>query len=444
MSDPGTPTSQTPTSQKPEAAETITTSRQPSLPLVGGFIVIVALGVIAWLIFVSGLLESGDAEPTPSPSISPSASASVEPSGEPSPSPTPEPTEAPTVTPEPSAEAGPIEVAWTAASGIDRLAQVHDIAYLDGRWVAAGGDFAEESFTAAIWTSDDGMTWTPSEIDSTRGANEYTQVGAVVEIDGTLVAIGSWGVVPSDQVSWMTWRSTDGGATWTETREVDTALHAIANGEAGLVAAGWTYGGATPFDSYFATSADGITWERTAATLPKAQVQDLGVIGDRIVAVGHVWVEPQLDLDAAAWYSDDGGTSWTVADVPDGGMSTSMGDVVPFGDGLAAIGGEGTVSAWVTSDGETWERFDVADGAFSSALGAVDGGLVAVGNGFGQDLGPGVSWTSPDAAAWQAGGSLGMVPVRLSAVAGNGDVVVVGGGCEGGCETVIWVGEVSR
>ena len=73
------------------------TSRQPSLALVGGFIAIIAIGVIAWLVFLSGLFGSDDPEPSASPSASASASASA--SVEPSASPSTEPTEAPTPTP---------------------------------------------------------------------------------------------------------------------------------------------------------------------------------------------------------------------------------------------------------------------------------------------------------------------------------------------------------
>ena len=137
----------------------------------------------------------------------------------------------------------------------------------------------------------------------------------------------------------------------------------------------------------------------------------------------------------AAWYSDDGGANWTLAEVPVGGPFESMRDLVPFGDGLVAIGDNydsntsiGNVVAWVTTDGATWEPFGVAADAQAPAIAAVDGGLVAVGNTVGQDLGPGRTWTSPQGQAWEPGEELGTGTVRLSGVAGNGDVGVAVGG----------------
>ncbi len=449
--EPPAPPADAPT-PTPTPTPTTTAARQPSLAMVGGFIAIIGLGVIAWLVFLSGLF-GGDPDPSPTPTASASASASAEPSEVPSAEPSEAPTEAPTATPMPSADAGPFEVAWTAATGVDADAQISAVKFLDGRWIAVGGVFADEAVEAAIWTSDDGASWTAAEIDSTRAANEATAVTDVSELDGTLVAIGSWGIVPSDQRSWMTWTSTDGGATWTESREGPTgaALSAIAPGGPGLVAAGWNFGGITPFDSYFASSADGITWELAGGTIDDGAVQDLAVLGDRIVAVGATFRDTGAN-DATAWYSDDGGDTWTAVDVPDGGNELSMVDLVPFGDGLAAIGNGGDSSvplfvsaAWTTTDGETWEIFEVASGATANGVGAVDGGLVAVGNFAAHDLGPGVAWTSTDAATWVEGGELGDGSVRLSAAGGEGDVVVAGGQCQSeSCDAVIWVGEVTR
>lgn len=412
--------------------------------------VAIAVVAVAGIAFVAlGGLGSGTPEATPSPS---QPAASPSPSGAPSDAPTPEPTEAPTPTPEPSQEAGPITVSWTPGSGIEPDAMVGDVAYLDGRFVAVGGAFDSDNLTAAIWTSEDGVSWTRAEITSTRAANEYTNVVGVVEIDGDLLAYGSWGVVPSDQRSWMTWRSTDGGATWTESREGPTpgALAAVAIGGPGLVAAGWNVAGVTPFDSYVLTSADGITWEHVA-DLPQAQVQDVAVIGDRFVAVGHTWTATG-DTDAAAWYSDDGGATWTPVDMPDGGSSLSVASLAPFGDVLVAVGDGGrsdvalfVTASWVTTDGASWEVYEVASGAFGRAVAAVDGGLVAAGNFGAHDIGPGVAWTSTDGQTWIEGDQLGDGTVRLSGVAGTDDVVVAVGECQSTtCDTVVWVGEVSR
>lgn len=436
------------------AGQPTTTGSQPPRMLAGALAAVI-IGVLAWLALSSGLF-GGDADPTPTAAASPSAPPSDEPTAEPSPTPEPslEPTEAPTVTPAPSAEARPFDVTWTSASGIDPASLVSGVKFIDGRWIALGSVPDNDSYEAAIWFSDDGASWEQARIDSLGGPNEASNASDVVELDGTLVAIGQWGILNSDQRAWVTWTSTDGGVTWSESRDGPEfgALSAIATGDSGLLAAGWTYAGTTPFDTYFVTSSDGSTWERKAATLLNAQVRDVVVIGDRFVAVGSRWVDDMGAMDAAAWYSDDGGESWTPVDVPDSGASLEMVDLVPFGDGLASIGTGGDTppglfisAAWVTVDGQAWDVFEVASGARSGAIGAVDGGLVGVGNFAAHDIGPGLAWTSTDAATWLEGSQpLGNGSVRLTAVAGAGDVVVAGGECQSTtCDTVIWIGQVT-
>lgn len=431
--------------------EPTTTGRQPSLALVGLFILILALGVIAWLVFLSGLF-SGEADPSASPSASASASASAEPSVSPSVEPSVAPSEPPAPTPSTSAAAGPVQVSWAPGSGIDpTTAQIGGVELIGGRWIAVGG-VMENFLTAAIWISDDGATWTRATLDTTEVSDEYTYAFDVAAVGDALVAIGSWGAVPTDQRSWVTWTSTDGGANWTEARDESMpALGAAASGGPGLVGAQWNYSGTTPFDTTMVTSTDGITWEQTA-TLELAVVYAIDVIGDRIVAVGSAQADPSGESEAAAWYSDDRGVTWTPADLPDGGELMSLQDLAVLGDGLAALGAGGdanasafSVDAWKTTDGATWEQFGVADGAIGSGLAAVDGGLVAVGNLAGQAIGPGTSWLSPDAEVWLESEALGIGDVRLGAAAGDGDTVVAGGRCEAeSCDTVIWIGQVTR
>jgi hypothetical protein len=448
MTAPEPPSSREP---GPDSTSVSTTSRRPSLALVGGLVAIIALAAIIAFAFLNGAFGGTDATPSPSPNPTETDEPSPEPTSSPTPEPTEEPTATPTPTPTPASEARPFRVTWTAGSGIDPMAMVNEVAYLDGRWIAVGAIF-DDTPVASIWTSTDGATWTRADIDASPGQNEYTQVSDVAEVDGALVAIGSWGAIDSDQRSWVTWRSTDGGATWTESRDPSgmAAFSRIVGGGPGLVAVGWNVASGTPTSSFFATSADGITWEHTQ-TVDEATVRALGVVGDRLVAVGHVQAEAGGDRRPAAWYSDDGGVTWTAGTVPEA-SDLAMADLAPFGDGLAAIGDGGDAAtaawitvAWMTDDGATWEAVEVADGAMAMGIGAVDAGLVGVGNFAAHDIGPGVSWTSADGAAWQESGELADGAVRLSAVAGQGDVVVAGGLCQSeGCETVIWIGEVTR
>ena len=398
-------------------------------------IVVIAAAVVT-------VLALGDRDPSASPSPSPSAStpsASVEASASPSAS------EAPTESASPSQAAGPFEIAWEPVE-LEPDADVNGVSFVGGRWFVVGQVFPE----AAIWTSDDGRSWSRAEIASTRDENEVTAVTDIVELDGQLVAIGAFGLMESDQFAWMTWTSDDAGATWTERRGGPSphALRAIVPAGDGLVAAGSDYAGTTPFDSWIAVSEDGLTWERTPATFPDSEIHSLAVREDRIVAVGNSYVDG--DFDARAWYSDDGGEAWTLVEIPDGGAPETLYEVVATDDGFVAIGdgvsgeGDSGAAAWVSADGASWERVAVADAADGRALAPVEGGLVAVGNIVGQDVGPGLSWTSVEGRTWESGPDLNDGSVVLIAADGDGSVVVAGGQCLGSCDAVLWIGEVTR
>jgi hypothetical protein len=411
--------------------------RRPIL-IAAAVIALVAIIAIAWIAL--GGLGSGDPAPSPSPSDEPSASPTASPTAEPSVSeePTSSPTRTPT--PEPSAEAGRIEVAWSAASGIDPTASITKVRFMDGRWIAVGS-VAEDLLGAAIWTSDDGATWTRAEIGDTREPDQYTQVLDVAALDGgPLVAIGAWGVVPSDQFSRAIWISTDGGATWTETRQQAGALNAVIAGGPGLVAAESPGGGIGPVRGWVATSTDGLTWERLPMTF-EANLLAMAMLGDRLVTAGSI-TTASGESDAAAWYSDDGGTNWTTIELPDGGVPEQVLALVPIDGGL--IGTGDAASAWVTADGAAWEHATIADSAYAGAVAVVDGGFVAVGNLIGQDVGEGQSWTSTDGLAWETGVPFGTPNVRFAAATGDGTTVVAGGGCASTtCDAVLWFGEVT-
>jgi hypothetical protein len=351
----------------------------------------------------------------------------------------------PTATVSPSAEAGPLEVTWTPIAGPEPNAFVDGVSHVDGRWFAVGTVFGRPS----IWFSDDGSSWTRAEVATLDEPNQGASVSDLVALGDTLVAIGSWsGAPPAPPVGWATWTSTDGGATWSELRDGPDPmpLRAVVAGGPGLVGAGWSFPGALPVESWLAVTSDGFTWERLTITFPDADIHAMAALGDRFVAAGTV-IAADGGQDAAAWYSDDDGASWTLADVPGGDdfMDTIVA-MVPFDGGLVAIGGGRSV-AWVTADGATWQRFVLADGHVALGLAAVDGGLVAVGNVApdGQGLGVGMSWTSVDGREWIAGPELGDGSVVLVGAAGAGTTVVAGGQCTtDACDTVLWLGEVSR
>ena len=160
------------------------------------------------------------------------------------------------------------------------------MSFVDGRWFAVGEVYPD----AAIWTSDDGRSWTRSQIDAIDGGDERVVATGLAAIGDTLVAIGRFGAANTDQMAWVTWTSGDGGMTWTESRDGPTSFapHAIVAGGPGLVAAGWEYAGTVPFDSWVAVSEDGTAWDVLPATLANTQVSSLAMLGERIVAVGSL------------------------------------------------------------------------------------------------------------------------------------------------------------
>jgi hypothetical protein len=77
------------------------------------------------------------------------------------------------------------------------------------------------------------------------------------------------------------------------------------------------------------------------------------------------------------------------------------------------------------------------------------GGVVAVGNDAGQDIGPEHAWSSLDAVTWIDGGDLdqpGPRGARIAASAAFGTAVVMGGSCIGfdpqqpQCPSPLWLG----
>ena len=364
----------------------------------------------AFVTFAVLALTGRDSGESPSPSASASAGASSSPS--PTPSTSASPSDEPSPSPTPSEPSGPLEVAWEPVSEFPPHANVRDVSFVDGRWFAVGEVYPD----AAIWTSDDGRSWTRSQIDAIDGGDERVVATGLAAIGDTLVAIGRFGAANTDQMAWVTWTSGDGGMTWTESRDGPTSFapHAIVAGGPGLVAAGWEYAGTVPFDSWVAVSEDGTAWDRPASDVGEYP----GQLAYHARRAHRGCRQPGRRVRAP---TRPAGTRTMAAArgrrprCRAARQPETMADVIVTDEGLLAVGpgdgAHGGSAAWLSADGTAWERFTIDDVAGAVAVASVDGGFVAVGNVADElDIGAEFTWTSVDGRTWRP--AVRSIPVR--------------------------------
>jgi hypothetical protein len=288
--------------------------------------------------------------------------------------------------------------------------------------VAVGRDgSAGELGAAAVWTSSDGHSWTRVPHDEgIFGGPGGQEMESVVAAGPGLVAVGR--TEDASQVGRpAVWTSTDGRRWALSITGTDVArgsgaeaMHTVASGAPGLVAAGRAHNG-SDWDGAVWTSADGLTWNRVPHhedTFGGPDYQWMSSViagGPGFVIVG--WEGTTDQSVAAVWTSADGLT-WNRV-LPDeavfgGPGRTWMNAVVAGGPGLVAVGfsddgedGSPTrAAAWTSEDGLTWTRVPHDEAAFggpgdqtmsSVVLGGP--GLVAVGSADGMDRA--AVWLSP-------------------------------------------------
>jgi hypothetical protein len=172
-----------------------------------------------------------------------------------------------------------------------------------------------------------------------------------------------------------------------------------------------------------------LTWSPVAFD-PDSEVRYLSVVGDRAFATGR-----KQDGTPAAWYSDDGGESWTASTFrwPSDITSLvtnriSLGRVVQLGDELVSLGSStlGTNDAaapgaiWFSHDyGGSWE-LSIRDSPKVAGDLATNGTLlVAVGE---PDGGKGSEiWTSSDGTRWQQASAYYLEDSTIAGVAATTD-----------------------
>jgi hypothetical protein len=271
---------------------------------------------------------------------------------------------------------------------------------------------------------------------SVFGDSSYSQGMHDVTVGGPgLVAVGSYefeaayGYPDEDAAVW----TSDDGLTWTRVPDDETvfgghpptapesslcpqSMYGVVSGGPGLVAVGmeaWSVG--MEANAAVWTSVDGLVWKRVPHDEavfggPDNQVmQAVAAGGPGLVAVGYD--ESGGDRDAAVWTSVDG-LIWTRIPHDEaifGGSGAQwLAGVAAGGPGMVAVGYDASAqggAVWTSLDGLTWTRVphdpSVFGGLVLESVAAVGSGLVAVGSDSSGGEPDAAVITSPDGLVWQ-------------------------------------------
>jgi len=333
-----------------------------------------------------------------------------------------------------------------------------DVVAVGSAVLAVGYDYSGGDGDAALWTSEDGVTWArvPHQEAALGGAGDQEMDGVAVGGTGLVAVGGEW---LGDEADAVVWTSPDGLA-WNRVPHDETVFGGAANqlmtdvvaAGPGLVGVGYDASGGDR-DAAVWTSADGLAWSRVPhdeAVFGGGASQGIEVVlvaGARLVGVGYDGSGG--DFDAAVWTSVDG-LAWSRVPhdevVLGGEGDQEMWDAVVSGGGVVAVGyedlsatGDGRAAVWVSADGVAWSRVPhdeaVLGGEGWQEMAAVivaEQGLLAVGNDDSTGDWDAVAWESPDGLAWTRvpydravfGGTRDQF--MWSAAAFGADVVVVG------------------
>jgi hypothetical protein len=286
----------------------------------------------------------------------------------------------------------------------------------DGTFVAIASAIDSRQ-APVVLHSVDGMTWTAG---GSLPASGDTQVSAIARWGDLLVAVGEdttairaaidKGEATTAVPAGAAWTSTD-GTTWQRVPDQPTFAPGeflqVTAGPAGLMAVRGLDFGSLVF------SRDGTTWSEAPVGTPGAKVSSVTATDEGFVAVGSV------DATAAAWMSPDG-QHWQRATFPDGSdASADLVSVAAQGRRLVALGavpapGDEAIpitwtglASWLSTDGgASWTQTGSAlHGTAPDLYPSSSPGLYALSGGF-IGVGPNAQgnlavWTSVDGTKWQ-------------------------------------------
>ncbi len=294
--------------------------------------------------------------------------------------------------------------------------------------VAIGTDGA---FGTILWTSEDGSTWR----DITPEGFASVGIASVIEFDGGLIGVGRGNTIDVDTQLAAVYRSDD-GVTWHMVDAGDEMLGQLIDVVAtddGLFAVGGVPGADA---AGIWRSTDGDTWERTGGDFDHAFMWSIAEGGPGLVAVG--W-RRNPDPDLAVWTSADG-IDWALAPDPEGFEGNEGTDVINFDGRLAMVGGSlttGQGGAWFSDDGIAWELAEVSGGignGYARTITRTPAGLVATGTAGDMHAG---AWFSTDGRTWQPFGDPVPNAFFHTAYATDDGLLALGATQEGTLETGI-------
>jgi hypothetical protein len=344
----------------------------------------------------------------------------------------------------------------------------------------------EELSIGAIWYSTDGRTWSRVAHDDQAFSN--TAILAIAEGGPGIVAVGYAfnEDYPDEETAAAVWVSED-GISWSRVPHSEEVfggpgmqdMKDVVAGGPGLVAVGWDDPEGRDSTAAVWTSSDGFTWQRVPhveSVFGGARMQVMSSIatdGTLLVATGHdgLWSgSGGSDQPAAVWTSPDGLT-WSRVPPQDSLTSGQDGngdwawmqEVIAGGPGFVGFGRIGWCrtgcdeagAAWTSADGVAWERSEVEEARgipYSFGYGVIefDDVLVGVGRGFDPfgGSGPAVVWVSVDGGeTWirqpHSGAQYGKVnegPVTMWKVTELGSQLVAVGEWE--FNAAVWIGSI--
>lgn len=230
-------------------------------------------------------------------------------------------------------------------------------------WLAAGWDRSGGDQDAALWTSDDGATWTQQRIEPFGGTGRQA-ITAIAAAGERIVAAG-WTSGPDGDLDGAVWVRT--GDRWARVDDAalggpgDQELWAVASEGTTIVAAGGETTSAEPHAAIW-TSHEGGTWERASgdglAEDIAGGIRSLAALDGAWVAGG--WTQTPGTPSPAVWRSVDGST-WGLGAPGDGsptGIDGGGGGAIaaliePGPERMVAAGSQAPASAvaWIADVG---------------------------------------------------------------------------------------------